>query len=202
MRRSRRAVVDGGRAGDFASPSRAARSRVVARRLVFGVRCTRSCSAPATPARWPSALSSTKAASLVRARRTRRTATARGRACAPSSTTRPNAPLRSSTSAHHAPRAGSLGRTTQSPSCAPSAAQSRGASVRAASMYATHHPACSVLATSCRAKVVSPLPGVPVISVSRPRGSPPPGSAASSAGTPVASPGMAGRVPSTISASC
>ena len=180
--------------------NRAARSSVVA---VFSrARCTRSCSAPVTPERCPSAPSSTNAASLVRASRTRRTATARGSAVAPSSTTRPNAPLRSSTSAHHAPRAGSLGRTTHNPSCVPSVAQSRGASVRAASTYATHHPAPSAAATSCRVNVVTPLPGAPVISVSRPRGRPPPGSAASSAATPVASPGVVGRVPSTMSASC
>jgi hypothetical protein len=62
-----------------------------------------------------------------------RTTTARETTGAESSTTRENAALRSSTSAHQAARAGSGGRTTQS-FLSPSRAQSRGASVRDASM--------------------------------------------------------------------
>jgi len=68
-----------------------------------------------------------------RASLVRRTATARDSTGPESITTSANAPHRSSTSAHHAARDGSRGRIIHSPSL-PRCAQSRGASVRDASM--------------------------------------------------------------------
>ena len=78
----------------------------------------------------------TNAASLSRARPTRRSATCRVSVGALSSTTSVKAPLRSSTSAHQAPRAGSRGRTTRRKSQS-SDAQPAGSRVRDASMQAT-----------------------------------------------------------------
>ena len=68
--------------------------------------------------------------------------------------------------------------------------QSRGASVRDASMYATHSPRCDAASTTGRSSVS--LPEIPTISLSRPRGSPPDASALSSASNPVGSPGAVG----------
>lgn len=70
-------------------------------------------------------------------------------------------------------------------------AQSRGASVRDASMYATHSPRSAAASTIGRNSVS--LPVAPTISLSRPRGSPPDASALSSASSPVGSPGAVGR---------
>ena len=111
---------------------------------------------------------------------------------APSSTTSANAPLRNSTSAHHAARAASRGRMIHTPSASPRCTQSRASSVRCASTYATQPWAATVDSTIARASVVFPLPAGPAISVSRPRGSPPPSSTASSAETPVGSAGVGG----------
>jgi hypothetical protein len=109
---------------------------------------------------------------------------------AESSTTREKAALRSNTSAHHAARAGSGGRTIHTPSLCPKCAQSRGASVREASMYATHSPRSTADSTTWRSSVS--LPVAPTTSVSRPRGSPPDASARSSASNPVGSPAVSG----------
>jgi hypothetical protein len=117
-----------------------------------------------------------------------RTATAREIAGAESSTTSANAALRSRTSAHHAPCVASFGRTTVR---FPIPAQSRGASVRDASMYATHSSRCAVVATMGRSS--ESLPVAPTISLRRPRGSPPDASALSSTSSPVGSPGAVGR---------
>ena len=106
---------------------------------------------------------------------------------AESSTTSANAALRSRTSAHHAACAGCGGRRTMRCGIP---AQSRGASVRVASMYATHSPRCAAASTMGRSSVS--LPVAPTISVSRPRGSPPDASARSSACSPVGSPGAVG----------
>ena len=76
----------------------------------------------------------TNAAFDSRARPMRRTLTAREIGGAESSTTSENAALRSSTSAHHAARWASRGRTIQTPVASATYAQSRGASVRDASM--------------------------------------------------------------------
>lgn len=88
----------------------------------------------------------TKAALESRASPVSRTATAREIAGAESSTTSENAALRSSTSAHHAAFAASAGRTIHN-DVAPRPAQSRGASVRDASMYATHSPRSTAVVT-------------------------------------------------------
>ena len=149
-------------------------------------RFTRSRTAPPSIEPLPSSPATTSAAPDSRASLVRRTATPRASTGAESSTTSANAPQRSSTSALQAARAGSRGRIIHSPSPLPNEAQSRGASVRVASTYATH-PACSsVSATIRRSSVAFPLPRAPTISVSRPRGSPPPRPASSSA-TPVGS---------------
>jgi hypothetical protein len=120
-----------------------------------------------------------------RASLVRRTATPRDTTGAESITTSANAPHRSSTSAHHAARVGSRGRIIHSPSSSPRRAQSRGANVRVASMYATHPASLSVCLTIRRSNVAFPLPRSPTTSVNRPRGIPPPVSPASSASTPV-----------------
>ena len=125
-----------------------------------------------------------RAAPDSRASLVRRTATPRDTTGAESITTSAKAPHRNSTSAHHAARDGSRGRIIHNPSPPPRCAQSRGASVRVASMYATH-PWLSVRSTICRSRVAFPLPRAPTTSVNRPRGSPPPASLASSASTPV-----------------
>jgi hypothetical protein len=134
----------------------------------------------------------TSAALDSRASLVRRTAMLRESGGAESITTSENAPQRRRTSAHHAARAGSVGRTIHIPSCTPRCAQSRGARVRVASMYATHPPCSTTASAMRRRRVVFPLPRVPTISVSRPRGSPPPCSAPSSSAIPVASPGTSG----------
>lgn len=128
----------------------------------------------------------TKAASDSRASPVSRTATARESGGAESSTTSENAALRSRTSAHHAALAASCGRIIHTPSARPRCAQSRGASVRDASMNATHSPRCTAASTTWRSSVS--LPVAPTISVSRPRGSPSHASAASSFATPVGRP--------------
>lgn len=151
-----------------------------------------------------SSATTTSAASASRARRVRRTATDRVSGGAPSRMTSPNAPLRSNTSAHQAPAVGVFGRTIVMPGddAALTCAQSRGASVRRASMYATRTACFSVCSTSVRRSVVFPLPRAPRSSVSRPRGSPRAGSAASSASIPVATPARSGAVGRSTSASC
>ena len=181
----------------------------------WAARATRSRSAPpalpALPAlpmagRRPastssSSRSSTKAVPASRASFVRRTPTARESGAhlrdPPSSTTRAKAPERRRTSAHHAPLAGASGRITQSGWCASAdpatGAQSRGASVRSVSMTAAQSPRAIVVTTRCLTSVVFPLPRVPTISVSRPRGMPRAGRSASSAASPVASPAPSGR---------
>ena len=169
-------------------------------RLTVASRCTRNRTAPPTiellvrspppsrpllPRLTASSPTATSAVPASRARRVRRTATPRARIGAESITTRLKAPLRSRTSAHQPARAGSFGRIIHNPSSAPRCAQSRGASVRAASMYATHPARASVSSTIRRSSVAVPLPCAPTISVNRPRGTPPPGNASSSASTPV-----------------
>ena len=139
-----------------------------------------------------SSFTTTSAALDSRANLVRRTAMARESGGAESMTTREKALQRRRTSAHQAARAASVGRTIQTPSCAPRWAQSRGASVRAASMYATHPDCSTVASTICLRRVVLPLPRPPTTSVSRPRGSPPPRSAASSSSIPVRSPDISG----------
>ena len=119
-----------------------------------------------------------------------RTAIAREIGGAESSTTSAKDPLRSSTSAHHAAFVGSGGRTIHSAWSPAVSAQSRGASVRDASMYATHSPRLTAAATTGRSSVSLPL--APTTSVSRPRGKPPEASASSSASSPVGSPGACG----------
>ncbi len=181
----------------------------------FPVRRSRN-APPTSEARLPSP-SSSNAASDARASCVRRTATARGSTGAPSSTTSANAPERSSRSAHQGPRAGSPGRTTQRASNSSRAsramglplarwivtcAQSRGSSVRVASIHATLPPRRSVAATSERVIVVLPSPAGASSSVRRPRGTPRPGSIVSSAVTPVGSPGALLGVPATTTASC
>ena len=155
-------------------------------------RCTRSRTAP--PSREPplsrrfsSSPATTSAAPVSRASRVKRTATAEDSGGAESMMTRANAPHRSRTSAHHAARAASRGRTIHNPSPSLKCAQSRGASVRVASMYATQPDRPSVSSTSRRSSVAIPLPRAPTTSVSRPRGSPPPPSTASSSWSPVGS---------------
>ena len=81
-------------------------------------------------------------------------------------------------------------------------AQSRGASVRVASMYATDPPSCTVRSAIRRTRVVLPEPGVPTSSVRRPRGRPRLGRAASSSASPVVRPGVPGAVPAMISERC
>jgi hypothetical protein len=137
-----------------------------------------TCSRTAAATPLPCSVRTSSAASLSRASCTNRIVTARVSGGAPSSTTSPNAPLRSSTSALHAPRWGSGGRTTKR---VLRRAQSRGTSVRVASMYAMRWSDCM---TMWRTSEVLPLPSGPVISVSRPRGSPP-ASARSNAAIPV-----------------
>ena len=163
---------------------------------------------PTSEARVPSPNNSS-AASDSRASCVRRTATARGSTGAPSSTTSANAPDRNSRSAHQGPRAGSPGRTTHRASNTPReslvidrAAQSRGSSVRVASIHATPPPPRIVAATNERAMVVLPSPAGASNSVRRPRGTPPPGSIVSSTVTPVGSPGVLLGVPATTAASC
>ena len=133
----------------------------------------------------PSSPAITSAAPDSRASLVRRTATPRDTTGAESMTTSANAPHRSSTSAHHAARDGSRGRIIHSPSSSPRWAQSRGASVRVASMYATHPASLSVCSTIWRNNVAFPVPRAPMISVNRPRGIPPPAKPASSNSTPV-----------------
>ena len=135
----------------------------------------------------PSSPAMISAAPDSRASLVRRTATPRETTGAESMTTSANAPHRSSTSADHAARDGSRGRIIHSPSSSPRWAQSRGASVRVASMYATHPASLSVCSTICRNNVAFPLPRAPTTSVRRPRGNPPPVKRASSASTPVPS---------------
>ena len=146
--------------------------------------CSRT--APPNSEPLPSSPAITSTAPDSRASLVRRTATPRDTTGAESMTTSANAPHRSSTSAHHAARDGSRGRIIHSPSSSPRWAQSRGASVRVASMYATHPSSLSVCSTICRSSVAFPLPRVPTTSVNRPRGNPPPANPASSASTPVA----------------
>jgi hypothetical protein len=115
-----------------------------------------TCSRTAPPSRepLPSSPATMSAAPASRASRVRRTATLRGSTGAESITTSANALLRSRTSAHQAARVGSRGRTIQSPSSLPNGAQSRGASVRIASMYAG-----GGLPSRCRARPRSPSTG-------------------------------------------
>jgi hypothetical protein len=134
----------------------------------------------------PLAATTTKAAFDSRARPVRRTAIARDTGGAESSTTSENAALRSSTSAHQAARAASGGRIVQNPSMSARCAQSRGASVRDASMYATHSLRPTAASTICRISVS--FPDAPSTSVRRPRGKPRDASARSSASSPVDSP--------------
>jgi hypothetical protein len=150
-------------------------------------RFTCSRTAPPSSEPPPSSPATMSAAPDSRASRVRRTATPRANIGAESMTTSANAPLRSNTSAHQAARVGSRGRMIHSPSSLPNEAQSRGASVRAASTYATHPDRPIVSATIRRSSVAFPLPRSPITSVSRPRGSPPPISPASSSATPVGS---------------
>ena len=137
----------------------------------------------------PLAPTVTNAAFDSRARPVSRTATAREIGGAESSTTSEKAPLRSRTSAHQAACAASGGRTIDNPMSARSA-QSRGASVRDASMYATHSPRSTAASTTCRKSVSFPV--APTTSVRRPRGNPPDASARSSASTPVGMPAACG----------
>ena len=185
----------------LASPDRGPRA---SRRecLASPTRATRMRNAPPSADPLASSPSTSNAASLSRASNVSRTATSRESIGAPSSTTSAKAPLRSNTSAHHAPRSAFRGRTIHSPSCAPSDAHSRGARVRVASTYATHAPSHTARSTMRRTNDVLPHPGAPSNSVSRPRGSPPPGNTPSSAAIPVASPGVPGLVPSMTCASC
>ena len=130
------------------------------------------------------------AASDSRARPVRRTAIAREIGGAESRTTSAKDPLRNSTSAHHAALPASSGRTIHRPSLCPRWAQSRGASVRDASIYATHSPRSTAASTIGRSKVS--LPVAPTTSVSRPRGNPPDASARSRTSSPVGSPWACG----------
>src|SRR3954471_4614426 len=132
----------------------------------------------------------TNAAFDSRARPVSRTAMAREIGGAESRTTSENAALRSSTSAHHAARDGSGGLTMHTPVTPDKCAQSRAASVRDASMYATQSPRSTAAFTISRTSVS--LPDVPTTSVNRPRGSPPTASAASNAAMPVDNPESAG----------
>jgi hypothetical protein len=121
-----------------------------------------------------------------------RTATAREIGGAESSTTSENAALLSRTSAHQAAFAcsgGPGGRTIQKRAEANSA-QSRGESVRDASMYTTYSPRSSADATNVRITVS--LPVAPTTSVNRPRGKPPDASTRSSVSIPVGSPSAGG----------
>ena len=97
-------------------------------------------------------------------------------------TTSANTPLRNSRSAVHAQRLWSGGRITTKR--APIAVQGAGASVRVASIHATQAPVCSTCATSFRSRAVLPTANGPLISVTRPRGMPPP-SARSNRANPV-----------------
>ncbi len=97
-------------------------------------------------------------------------------------TTSANTPLRSNRSAVHALRVVSGGRITTKRD--PSAAHGAGASVRVASIHATHAPVCSTCATNRRSNAVLPTARGPLISVTRPRGMPPP-SARSNRASPV-----------------
>jgi hypothetical protein len=118
-----------------------------------------------------------------------RTDTAREIGGAESSTTSENDALLSTTSAHHAACDCSGGRTIQNRGQA-NCAQSRGESVRDASMYTTYSPRSSAEATNVRITVSLPL--APTTSVSRPRGNPPDASTRSSASIPVGSPSAGG----------
>lgn len=149
--------------------------------------CTRIRTAPPSSEPLPSSPAMTSAAPDSRASLVRRTATLRDTIGAESITTIANAPHRSSTSAHQLARDGSRGRIIHNPSPSPKCAQSRGANVRDASMYATHPVALSVCSTIRRNNVTFPLPRAPTISVRRPRGNPPPTSLASRPSTPVGS---------------
>ena len=117
----------------------------------------------------------TNAAFDSRASPVRRTAMAREIGGAESSTTSEKAALRSKTSAHHDAFAGSGGRRIQRLTRCPKWAQSRGASVRDASMYAAHSPPSTAISTICRSSVN--FPEAPTTSVRRPLGSPPDASA-------------------------
>jgi hypothetical protein len=173
-------------------------SSVATQRPPVPRRARRSRSAvPPSVARVPSP-NRRRAASDSRASCANRTATGRGRTGPPSSTTRVKAPERRRRSAHQGARVGSGGRTTQIASSVP--AQSRGSRVRVASIHATPNPARNVPRTSARARVVFPSPAGASHSLIRPRGIPPPGSAASRAATPVGSPGLALGVPATTEA--
>lgn len=147
--------------------------------------CTRNRTAPPTSDPLPSSPVTISAAPDSRASLVRRTATLRDITGAESITTSANAPHRSRTSAPHVARDGSRGRIIHNPSRSPRWAQSRGASVLVASMYATQPASCSVCSTMQRTRVTFPLPRGPMTSVSRPRGKPPPANPASSAWTPV-----------------
>ena len=107
------------------------------------------------------------------ARRVRRMPIARESGGALSRITSAKAPLRNNTSAHHAAFSGVWGRMTQKRPLLPNAAQSLGASVRCASIYATQRLARSACEATARASVVLPPPNGPCSSVSRPRGMPP-----------------------------
>lgn len=155
-----------------------------------------TCKRTAPPRRLPCvpSRSTTNAASRSRASCDNRTPRVRDNTGAPSSTTSANTPPRNNKSAHHAPRVWSCGRTMMSRS--PNPARSCGASVRVASTHATHPPSASTRATSCRTSDVLPAPSGPTTSVTRPRGTPPP-KAASSSATPVGHAGPAPRPPAT-----
>ena len=160
-------------------------SRDRARLAPASGRLTRNRTAPPSIDARSSSRATTSAAPDSRANRVRRTATLRVRMGAESMTTSAKAPQRSSTSAHHAARAGSVGRIIQSSSESARCAQSRGARVRLASMHATQPERARVCPTMCRINVALPLPRAPMISVSRPRGSPLPSNPSSSSSTPV-----------------
>ena len=151
-------------------------------------RLTRNRTAP--PSRVaPAAPTMTKAAFDSRASPVSRTATACEIGGAESRTTSENALLLSKTSAHQSAFPASRGRTIHSPS--PNSAQSRGASVRDASMYAIQSPRPTAASTTCRSSVSLPL--APTTSVSRPRGSPPEARARSNPSTPVGIPSACGN---------
>ena len=151
-------------------------------------RLTRNRTAP--PSRVaPAAPTMTNAAFDSRASPVSRTATACEIGGAESRTTSENALLRSNTSAHHAAFPASGGRTIHN-FMSPNSDQSRGASVRDASMYAIHSPRSTAASTTCRSSVSFPL--APTTSVSRPRGSPPDARALSSPATPVGIPSASG----------
>jgi len=129
--------------------------------------------APRTGRDGSPSLRTNNAALRSRAKRSRRIAMARVRGGALSRITSAKAPLRNNTSAHHAAFSALGGRITQNRPLLPNAAQSFGASVRSASIYATQPLALSACEATARASVVLPPPNGPCSSVSRPRGMPP-----------------------------